>query len=85
MINFHSAFSKDAASSADTPRNWRSELGTFWRDIEEAGSVAKAIRLRGPAKPARNGDGEFSEFASREGLVKTSRWAHFRMLCIDLF
>jgi hypothetical protein len=88
MINFHSVFSKDAASPAappeDNSRNWRSELGTFWRDIEEAGSVAKAIRLRSPAESERNEKGGTSGPPDGEDAVRTSRWAHLRTLCAGI-
>ena len=89
MTDPHSIVAKGAASppapSMNIPRNWRSELGTFWRDIEEAGSLAKAIRLRSSTKSVRNNDGAISRFAGEEGPIKTSRWAHFRTLCTGIF
>ena len=50
MMNFFSVFSSKAvqpqsARPSESPRNWRCQLGTFWQDIEEAGSVLKARRL----------------------------------------
>ena len=50
MMNFFSVFSSKAvqpqsARPSENPRNWRCQLGTFWQDIEEAGSVLKARRL----------------------------------------
>jgi len=86
MINFQTIVSRDvvspAAPSMDIPRNWRSELGTFWRDIEEAGSVAKAIRLRSSSAvvqrecvPLQGGD---------EISIKASCWAHFRTVCFGI-
>lgn len=50
MMNFFSVFSSKAvqpqsARPSENPRNWRCQLGTFWQDIEEAGSVLQARRL----------------------------------------
>jgi hypothetical protein len=50
MMNFFNLFSSRAhqpqsARASQAPRNWRCHLGTFWQDIEEAGSVVKARRL----------------------------------------
>jgi len=59
MMRFFEIFSKavepEAALPATPLRNWRCQLGTFWQDIEEAGSVLKARRQRSrtPASPAR--------------------------------
>ncbi|NBJ10355.1 hypothetical protein [Microvirga arsenatis] len=50
MMRFFEIFSKavepEAALPATPLRNWRCQLGTFWQDIEEAGSVLKARRQR---------------------------------------
>ena len=59
MMNFFSVFSSKAvqpqsARPSENPRNWRCQLGTFWQDIEEAGSVLKARRLV-PSESASSG------------------------------
>jgi hypothetical protein len=55
MFNLFGVFSKAAKPSAPTaagrPRNWRCQLGTFWQDIEELGSVLKARQLRDAELP----------------------------------
>lgn len=88
MINFLSVLSKDAvtpaAPSVDIPRNWRCELGTFWQDIEEAGSVVRAIRLRGSAASALDQTGDVEGLTGGESTTKVGRWAHFRTLCSSM-
>ncbi len=85
MMKVHSAFSKDAtsipAASVDLPRNWRSELGTSWRDIEEAGSLARAIRLRSPAVYVKSKDSGAEIPNGGDSSVRASRWAYFRTIC----
>ena len=80
MIRFMSVLSKEAdtatASPMDTPRNWRCELGTFWQDIEDAGSVVRAIHLRSPAASARD--------RNAEGVKKAGSWVNFRTLCSSI-
>ena len=82
MVDHHSAFATDVAPAdlTDTSRNWRSELGVFWKDIEEAGSVGRAIRLRGPAAPVQTESGAAERPGGSEGSVKANRWTLFRTL-----
>jgi hypothetical protein len=86
MVDHHSAFSRDAAPAdlTDAPRNWRSEIGVFWKDIEEAGSVVRAIRLRGPAAPEQTESGGTEGPGGSEGSVKANRWALFRTLRLSM-
>ena len=82
MVDHRSAFSRDVAPAdlTDAPRNWRSELGVSWKDIEEAGSVVRAIRLRSPAAPVETDNGAAGGPDGSEGSVKANRWALFRTL-----
>ena len=75
-MSFFSIFSKAAepgtaasgtAVPVDHPRNWRCELGIFWRDIEEAGSVLKAQRLHRSAAPVQSLDRSPKHPAARHG------------------
>lgn len=82
MVDHHSAFSRDVAQAdvTDTSRNWRSELGVFWKDIEEAGFVVRAIRLRGPAAPVETDSSAAGGPGGSEGSVKANRWTLIRTL-----
>ena len=84
MTKHQNAVPKDMASppasSMGIPRNWRSELGIFWRDIEEAGSVTRAIRLRSPAAPVPLDSGAVERLSRHEGSLRADRWALFRTL-----
>jgi hypothetical protein len=88
MMDFHNVFSRNVppppAASMDIPRNWRSELGTFWKDIEEAGSVTKAIRLRTPAAAMRTNIDAVEGPGESAGSSKADRWGLFRTLCFSI-
>ena len=85
MTKFHGLTSEEAvpqtAPLMNIHRNWRRELGTSWRDIEDAGFVVRAIRLRSSAAcpPGRSSDVEGQ--AERKSALKATRWANFRTLC----
>jgi len=81
MTYFFNVFSKDALSppAHSNPQNWRCELGTFWKDIEEAGSIVRAIRLRRQASPLQ-GQEDDSRQLSERGSATTYRWMNFRTL-----
>jgi hypothetical protein len=88
MIRFMSVLSKEAATPIappmDASRNWRCELGTFWQDIEEAGSVVRAIRLRNPAASAWDRNGDIKGMAAGKDAGKTSPWANLRILYFSI-
>jgi hypothetical protein len=88
MMDFQNVFPrKVASSSADpigVPRNWRSELGIFWKDIEEAGSVARALRLRSPTAPVQMRSGAIERLGGGEASLKAGRWDLFRTLRVSI-
>jgi hypothetical protein len=88
MISFFSLLSKEAAAPSappmDVPRNWRCELGTFWQDIEDAGSIVRAIRLRNPEPSARDRNDAVKAGAAGEDAKTASPWAHLRTMCFSV-
>ena len=88
MIKFLGLSSKEAvpqtAPLMDIPRNWRCELGTSWRDIEDAGSVVRAIQLRSSAVSSQRRSGDVGGLAEGESAPKGTRWANFRTLCFSI-
>jgi hypothetical protein len=88
MISFFSLLSKEAAAPAappmDATRNWRCELGTFWQDIEDAGSIVKAIRLRNPEPSARDRSDGVKVMAAGEDAKTANPWADLRTMYISM-
>jgi hypothetical protein len=88
MIKFLGLSSKEAvpqpAPLMDISRNWRCELGTSWRDIEDAGSVVQAIRLRSSAVSSQRGSSHVEDMAEGESAPKVTRWANFRTRCFSI-
>jgi hypothetical protein len=88
MISFFSLLSKEAAAPSappmDATRNWRCELGTFWQDIEDAGSIVRAIRLRNPEPSARDRNDDVKAMAACEDAKTANPWTHLRTLYISI-
>jgi hypothetical protein len=88
MIKFLGLSSKEAVTQTaplmDIHRNWRCELGTSWRDIEDAGSVVRAIPLRSSAVSSQRRSEDAGTRAQGESALKVTRWANFRILCSSI-
>ena len=81
-MSFFSIFSKAAEPGTaepgapvpvERPRNWRCELGIFWQDIEEAGSVLKAQRLHRSAAPVQGLGSSTKHLAARHSDLNHGR------------
>ena len=88
MIRFLGLSPKEAvphtAPPMSAPYNWRCELGTSWRDIEDAGSVVKAIRLRSSAVSPHGRSGDAGGRGEGQNTPKMTRWTNFRSLCFSI-